>query len=174
MKIEQGGRASTSRHNSALGRAHLVWLVVTFSSASASPSCRTSARRLGLRHSLHLNFLSGPSCLVGCCNAQRLNPHLVATPPGASASTSCQSLTRDSIWCRLPPLPPPYLSCATSPSPEREAPEHCRFRCHHGAPLSPVRGLLCCCHRRGHPCAHQSPAGGLSRCCPSRAPVTRV
>jgi hypothetical protein len=89
MKIEQGGCASTSRHNSASRCAPLVWLVVAFPSASASPSCRASARSLGLRYSLCLNLSLSPSCSVGCRVAQHFNPHLIATPPGASASTSC-------------------------------------------------------------------------------------
>ena len=82
-------RASTSRHNSATCRAPLVLLVVAFPSASASLSCRASARRLGLRHLLRLNLLPCPSRLVGCRVAQCLNPHLNATPPGASATASC-------------------------------------------------------------------------------------
>ena len=71
--------ASTSRHNSALRHARLIWLVVTFPITSTSPSCRASARRLGLRH------LLCPSCLIGCPIAQHLNTHHIATPPGALA-----------------------------------------------------------------------------------------
>jgi hypothetical protein len=83
--ISASCHVSTSHHNSASRRAPLVQLVGALSSASASPSCRASSRRLGLRHSLRLNLSLYPSCLVGCCVAQRLNPHHVATLPGASA-----------------------------------------------------------------------------------------
>ncbi len=79
----------TSHHNSASRCAPLVWLVVAIPSASASPSRRASAWRPGLCHSLCLNHLPRPSHVVGCRVAQRRNPHLVAIPPGASASTSC-------------------------------------------------------------------------------------
>ena len=117
MKIGRGGggHASASRHNSALRPTLLVWIVVAFPSASASPSRRASTWCLGLCHSLRLNLSSRSSCSVGCCLAQRLNPHLVATPPGALASTSCLSLARDSIWrCPLPLLTP-YPSRTMSP-----------------------------------------------------------
>ena len=89
MKIERGGgHASTYRHDSASRRAPLVRFVA-FPSASASPSRRASTRSLGLCYSLCLNLSLRPSHSVGCHVAQRFNPHLVTTLPGASASTSC-------------------------------------------------------------------------------------
>ena len=101
----------------------LVWLVVAYPSILASPSCPTSTQRLGLRHSSCLHLSPHPSRLVGCRIAQHLNPHLVATSPGALASASCCSLARDCIpghLPQLPPLPPPYPSCMMSPSLDRE------------------------------------------------------
>ena len=137
--------ASASRQTSASCRAPLVWLVVAFPSASASTSRRAFAWRLGFHHLLRLHHLSCPFCLVSCRIAQRLNPHLVTTPPSALASTSHCTFARDSSWCHLPPLPPPYLSHTTSPSPAREQglPKHCCFCCRCDARLSPVWSLLC-------------------------------
>jgi hypothetical protein len=101
--ISASCRASAFGHTSASRCLPLVWLVVAFPSTSAFPSHRASARRLGLRHSSRLHLSSRPSRSVGCPVAQRLNPHLVATPPGASASTSHCTLARDSSRRYLPP-----------------------------------------------------------------------
>ena len=49
------------------------WLVVAFHSASASPSCCASARRLDICQSSYLHLLSCLSCSAGCCIALRLN-----------------------------------------------------------------------------------------------------
>jgi hypothetical protein len=72
--------------------------------------------------------------------------------PLLTAFCSSVSLVRESIWHRLPPLPPPYPSCKTSPFPEQEQglPEHRHFRCHHGTRPLPARGLPrhCRCHVR--------------------------
>ena len=57
-------------------------------------------------------------------------------PPSRCNSAWCLGLCfLLSVWRCLPPLPPPFPSCTTSPSPERERglPEHCRFCCHHSA-----------------------------------------
>ncbi len=151
--------------------APLIWLGVAFSNASASPSCCTSTQHLGLCHSSRIHLLLHSSHLFGCRVAQHLNPYLAATPPGASASASCCSLACDSVWCRLPPLPPPYSSHITSPSPEWEwgLPEHRRFCCRCSVRLSSARGLLHCCRCHGCPCACLPPARGLPPRCPCRA-----
>jgi hypothetical protein len=166
----------TSRHNSASRRAPLVRLVVAFPSASASPSRCPSAWPIGLRHSLGLKLLLRPSRSVGCGVARCLNPHLVATPPGASASALADPslVTAFGVVCRRSRCPPPYLSSTTSPSPEREAPEHCRFCCCRGARPSPARGLLRCCRHSERPHALPSPAWGLPHRCPPCTHLARV
>ena len=77
MKIERGGCASTSRHNSASRCAPLVRLVVVFPSASASPSCCASAWSLGLRYLLRLNLLSvNVHSVLDCsvvCSAEQIH-----------------------------------------------------------------------------------------------------
>jgi len=78
-----GAFTSSSSHTSACHPtsasppAPLILLVVTFSGASASPSCRASTRRLGLHHSLCLNLSLHLSRLVGCHFAWCLNPALL-------------------------------------------------------------------------------------------------
>ena len=136
------------KFTSASCRTPLVQLVVTYPSALASSSRRASTWHLSLHHLSCLHHSSCPSCLVACHIAQRLNPHLVATPPGASASASCCSLACDTVQRRLPPLLSPYPSRTMSPSPEREwgLPKHHRFSCPRGAHTLPAQDLLCCCH----------------------------
>ena len=153
--------ASASRHTSALHCTPCVWLVVAFPRASAAPSCRTTARCLSLRHSSCIHLLSRPSCLVGCHFPQCLNPHLAATLPGALASVFCFALACNSIWRCLLPLPPPYLSLTTSPSPEQES----------GLPdavpvVIAAWGLLCCCHSCRCPHTRTLPARGFPHRCP--------
>lgn len=86
---------SASCHTSASCRAPLIWLVVAFPGASASPSRCASARRLlSLRHSSssHLDLLPHPSFLVGFCVAWCLTPSSrrdSAHPPSRRDSAQC-------------------------------------------------------------------------------------
>ena len=114
--------ASTFGHTSASRCLPLVWLVVAFPSTSAFPSHRASTRRLGLRHSSRLHLSSHPSRSVGCPVAQRLNPHLVATPPGALASTSYCTLACDSSRRYLPPTAASVLYEVSFPRAPRAGP----------------------------------------------------
>ena len=147
-----------------------VRLVVAFPNASASSSCRASSRHHSLRHSLRLNFSSRPSRLIGCHIAQHLNPHLVATPPGALASASCYPLACYSIQhllqftSALRRTPLGWLVVVyPSASASHAAPLLFGWLLHIPAPQPlPLIAHHCFCCRRG---AHSSPFWGLLRCC---------
>ena len=147
MKIERGG-----------GRLHFSSQLYLTLCPSCSVSCRIS-------QCLSLSLLS------------RLRPEpwppLFITPQPFAAPLSfgwlshCPSAsTPILLQLRLVPRPPPLVDpllvtafgvvCRRSrcpirpnmsPSPERKAPKHCHFWCHHGARLLPAPGLLCCCCR---------------------------
>ena len=108
-------RISASRHTSASCRAPLIWLVVAFPGASASPSRRASIRRLSLRHSSssHLYLSPHPSFLVGFCIAWRLTPPPVSTPLGAASRRNPTFRLVCCIAWRLG-LPYGWLSCCHS------------------------------------------------------------
>jgi hypothetical protein len=174
MKIKRGGACL-----------HLLSQLCLASRPSCSVSCRISQR---ISLSLSLRLRPEPRPLLFIMPQPFVAPHLFGwllrcpalQPPSRRNSAWCLGLhlllilACDSIRRCLPPLPPPSPSRTTSPSPEREAPEHCCFGCRRGAQLLPARGLLRCCRCRGHHRAHPLPARGLSCHCPPHVPVTRA
>jgi len=125
--------ASAIHPASTFFRATLVRLVVTLPGASTPPSRRDSTR---CRLSLHPSHSVG----VSHCLASWSIVRMVVMLPLVTASCASTALVRDSVWHRLPPLPPPYPSRTKPPSPEREQglPKHCHFRCHCSVHLLPV------------------------------------
>ncbi len=115
----------------------LVWLVFALLGTSTPPSCRNSAR---------CRLLSNPPRSVGLshCPSSAYCTDGFHVASRVTASCASTPLVRDSAQRCLPPLPPPYPSRMTSPSPEWE------------------RGLRC-------PCMRLSPVRGLPRHCRCRA-----